>query len=272
MLAWSPILIQKIEIHALGFVLRKLQLNRHRHLEVAAHAHDCAQLILFLSGEGVQTIGRRRHVARTGDLFIIPAGTPHGFALQGRSRPLCLVLDYELEDAGRVRISHRRLPFATLNELHGLLARVPPKGRLTLSDYPAILAVVARLLEPSRSDVESPRDDGVYTKVRSLLDEPQPLARLARAAGYHPDHLTRKLKREAGLGLRALRDRVRLERAQAALTTSASIADAATRSGFEDPNYFARWFKRQTGQTPGAFRRAHPQAGLMQKTSRESRE
>lgn len=255
MLAWSPILIQKIEIHALGFVLRKLQLNRHRDAEVSPHAHDCAQLILYLSGEGVQTIGVRRRTARTGDLFIIPAGTPHGFALQGRSRPLCLVLDYELEGAGRVRATHRRLPPATLNELHGLLARVPAKGRLTLSDYPPILAVVASLLDHSPADPVLPRDPGVFARVRDLLRTPAPIAKVARSAGYHPDHLTRKLKREAGLGLRALRDRVRLETAQAALRTAPTIAEAAVQSGFDDPNYFARWFRRQTGQTPGAWRK-----------------
>ena len=61
MLAWSPILIQKIEIHALGFVLRKLQLNRHREAEVAPHAHAHAQLILYLTGEGlVEALAPRR--------------------------------------------------------------------------------------------------------------------------------------------------------------------------------------------------------------------
>ena len=127
MLAWSPILVQKIEIHALGFVLRKLQLNRHRETEVAPHRHEHAQLILYLTGEGVQTVGRRRRNARSGDLFVIPAGLPHGFALQGGSRPLCLVLDYDVEDSGRVRSAHRRLPPDTLNELHTLLARLPAK-------------------------------------------------------------------------------------------------------------------------------------------------
>jgi AraC-like DNA-binding protein len=33
------------------------------------------------------------------------------------------------------------------------------------------------------------------------------------------------------------------------------VAEAALQSGFEDPNYFARWFRRQTGQTPQAWRR-----------------
>ena len=91
MLAWQPLLIQKIEIHALDFVLRKLQLNRHRDAEVAPHGHDYAQLILYLSGEGVQTVKGRRHRALAGDLFVIPAGTAHGFSVAGRIRPLCLV-------------------------------------------------------------------------------------------------------------------------------------------------------------------------------------
>ncbi|MSU51499.1 MAG: helix-turn-helix domain-containing protein [Opitutus sp.] len=253
MLAWSPLLIQKIEIHALGFVLRKLQLNRHRDAEVAPHGHDFAQLILYLTGEGVQTVNGRRRRARAGDLFVIPAKAPHGFSVAGRSRPLCLVLDYELEDAGRVRAAHRTLSPATLNELHALLARVPHKGRLTLGDYPAILAVVARLLE--HSPVETAPAPTLFEKLREQVATSASLGKIARDLGYHPDHLNRKLKRESGIGLRALRDRVRLAGAQAALRTEPSVAEAATRAGFEDPNYFARWFRRQTDRTPGAWQR-----------------
>ena len=102
MLAWSPLLVQKIEIHALDFVLRKLQLNRHRDAEVAPHGHAYAQLILYLSGEGVQTVNGRRRRARAGDLFVIPPHVPHGSFVAGRSRPLCLVLDYELEEGEEV--------------------------------------------------------------------------------------------------------------------------------------------------------------------------
>lgn len=252
MLAWSPLLVQKIEIHALGFVLRKLQLNRHRDAEVAAHGHGYAQLILYLDGEGVQTVRSRRRRARAGDLFVIPAGTPHGFSTVGRSRPLCLVLDYELEGHGRVRAAHRTLTPATLNELHALLARVPRKGRLTLADYPAILAVVARLLGQAPASPAPPPT--LFETLREQVRDPRPLAHVARDHGCHPDHLSRKLKRESGLGLRALRNRVRLEAAEAALRTAPSVADAATRCGFDDPNYFARWFRRQTGRTPREFR------------------
>lgn len=253
MLAWSPILIQKIEIHALGFVLRKLQLNRHRETEVAPHGHDYTQLILFLAGEGAQVIRGRRHEARAGDLFVIPPGIPHGFAVVGRSRPLCLVLDYQTARKS-TRLVHRRLPQHTLNELHGLLARVPTKGRPTLSDYPAIIAVVARLLEPSAGDQHAPAPAPLIERVRGRLREERPLSEIARDAGYTRDTLSRKFKREHGLGLRAMRDQLRLEAAQEALRAHAEVAEAAAKAGFEDPNYFSRWFRKQTGTTPSAWR------------------
>jgi AraC-like DNA-binding protein len=256
MLAWSPILIQKIEIQALGFVLRKLQLNRHREAEVAAHRHEFTQLILYLSGEGWQTTNGRRREAHTGDLFVIPPGVEHGFSQNGASRPLCLVLDYDIKTRRRVRGSHRRLEQSTLNELHDLLARVPRKGRLTLSDYPPIIAVIARLLESSPESSAPAAPVSLLERVSALLRTPAPLAVVAKESGYQPDYLNRKLKRETGIGLRALRDRLRLEAAQKSLRDDRSIADAATSAGFEDPNYFARWFRKQTGRTPSDWRRA----------------
>lgn len=263
MLAWSPILIQQIEIHALGFVLRKLQLNRHRVAEVALHRHPYNQLILYLAGEGRQRIDTRSLEARAGDLFLIPADTPHGFSVVGSSRPLCLVLDYATPDRPP-RFAHRRLPQEALNDLHGLLARVPTKGRPTLSDYPAIIAVVARLLEPRKPGSDSPRGAGqggaatppLFEQVRTRLRSTRSLAEVARASGYARDALTRRLKREHGLSLRGMRDQLRLEAAQQALRDVPEVSLAAARAGFDDPNYFARWFRRQTGQTPSAWRRA----------------
>jgi AraC-like DNA-binding protein len=257
MLAWSPILVQKIEIHALGFVLRKLQLNRHREAEVASHRHAYAQLILYLAGEGMQRVAGRRYAARSGDLFIIPPHTPHGVSVIGHSRPLCLVLDFETEKS-RPRIAHRHLPQSSLNELHALLTRVPTKGRPRLGDYAAILAVVAHLLEPARAAAAARRPATTVERVRELLRAPTTFAALARETGYHRDHLSRKLKRETGLGLRGLRDQLRLETAQHALRAAPTIAEASTQAGFDDPNYFARWFRHQTGHTPSAWLLCQP--------------
>jgi AraC-like DNA-binding protein len=256
MLAWSPILIQRIEISALGFVLHKLQLNRHRDAEVSPHAHDCTQLILYLAGEGIQWIRGRRHEARGGDLFILPPHVPHGFSAVGGSRPLCLVLEYRTPRRGR-RVAHRRLPQQTLNELHALLARVPTKGRPRLSDYPPILAVVARLLEPPRpaSAPAAIPATPLFDRVRSGLADRRPLADVARSAGYARDSLSRRLKHDHGLSLRGLRDQLRLEQAQRALREGANVTAAGAAAGFDDPNYFARWFRLRTGLQPSVWRR-----------------
>lgn len=256
MLAWSPILIQQIEIHALGFVLRKLQLNRHRETEVAPHSHPYTQLILYLAGQGHQWVRHTRFSARGGDLFIIPPHVMHGFSTVDNSRPLCLVLDYETPKKAP-RSVHRTLPQHTLNELHGLLAQVPAKGRPTLSDYPAIIAVIARLLEPARATaLPQPPPPTLFDRVRHRLREPAPLTEIARETGYARDALSRRLKREHGLGLRGMRDQLRLEAAQTALRSSVSVSEAASLAGFEDPNYFARWFRTKTGLTPSRWRKS----------------
>lgn len=261
MLAWSPLLVQKIEIQALGFVLRKLQLNRHRDAEVALHAHPFSQLILYLAGEGVQVVRDRRHEARAGDLFVIPPDIAHGFAVRPGSRPLCLVLDFETARRPR-RLVHRRLPHRTLNELHALLARVPTKGRLRLAVYPAILEVVARLLEPRADDAPAESAPSpLLARLREQLPTAPNLREVARAAGYARDSLSRKLKREHGLGLRGLRDQQRLVAAEQALQRSATISEAAAHAGFDDPNYFTRWFRRRTGRTPSQWKRGAERPG-----------
>ncbi len=78
-----------------------------------------------------------------------------------------------------------------------------------------------------------------------------PVAKLAERVGYHPDHLTRLLKKETGMTSGQLRAALRLKRAQAELEAGATVAE---RSGFADANYFTRWFKRQTAKTPREWR------------------
>lgn len=249
---WSPLLVQQIELRALGFVLHTLRLNRHRETEVKEHHHSFDQLILYVSGQGWQTLDGVRHQAGPGDLFLIPPGIAHGFGQEGRSRPVCLVLDFESGRGGRPL--HRRLPPAEVDELRRLLAAVPTKGRLRLAHYPIVLEVVARLLEPSPRTASPPADGPPdwLRLVRAQAALRSAPGEIARVAGYHRDHLTRKLKQKEGLGLRALRDRHRLAVAMEALRAGAKVGDAAAAAGFDDQNYFARWFKKRTNQTPSA--------------------
>jgi AraC-like DNA-binding protein len=256
--AWSPILVQKVEIQALNLSIRKLQLNRHRLAEVHPHNHDSPQIILYLSGSGRQSVAVRTFPVKPGALFLIPSGVDHGFTSAQESLPLCLVLDYERTDHQPKRIRHHILGPEIINELHTLLSRLPAKGRLKLSDYATVISVVSRLFDLSR------RSKNRSASVLSLSEKTEHLLRradadlhllrdIAREVGYAPDYLNRKLKAETGRGLRQARDAIRLERANQYLRSGRTVTETAHSSGFSDPAYFSRWFRKKTGCTPSEF-------------------
>ena len=258
--AWSPILVQKVEIQALNLSIRKLQLNRHRLSEVRFHRHNSPQIILYLSGSGRQRIGSRSYPVGPGDLFLIPGNLGHGFTTEGKALPLCLVLDYERTDRPPSRVRHHHLGPRRINELHTLLSRIPTKGRLKLSDYAPVISVVALLFELSRNRRSDPTPlPTLSERTEDLLrlDEAhtRSLSAIARDIGHAPDYLNRKLKAETGRGLRQTRNAIRLERASQVLRSGRTVTDAAHLAGFTDPAYFSRWFRKQAGMTPSSFQR-----------------
>ena len=71
------------------------------------------------------------------------------------------------------------------------------------------------------------------------------------------DHLNRQLRAEIGTTVGGLLNRLRLEEVTRALrTTGRGIGEISSAIGMDDQNYFARWFRKQTGQTPTHWRAA----------------
>ena len=56
-----------------------------------------------------------------------------------------------------------------------------------------------------------------------------------------------------GLTLIQQRDAIRLDRAKRLIRQGLPIATVAARAGFDDSNYFSRWFKRHTGMPPSHY-------------------
>ena len=100
---------------------------------------------------------------------------------------------------------------------------------------------------------------------RAALDrgEPAPtLTALARALGLSAATLRRRLDAE-GAAWGPLKDEVRRDLAVQLLAEGRmSVADIATRLGFEDASTFYRAFRKWTGSAPGAWRSAQ-QAALV---------
>lgn len=85
------------------------------------------------------------------------------------------------------------------------------------------------------------------------------VAGVAERFHYSPSYLTAMYKRVFGIGIVEQITEYRIDHARELLsTTTTPVADVARESGYDDPKYFMRVFKRRTGLTPGQYRDAFP--------------
>lgn len=78
---------------------------------------------------------------------------------------------------------------------------------------------------------------------------------LAAKLSTHPSSLARKFKEETKMTLTAYQQMLRIKQAKQLLKTeNLSVEEIAWTIGYEDPSYFARVFKKETGRTPSQYR------------------
>lgn len=96
----------------------------------------------------------------------------------------------------------------------------------------------------------------VRAMVERRFQEPLTLRELAEEAGVEPSRLAHAFRRHYGATvgerLRELRVRYAIQR----IHSSAALNQIALDAGFSDQSHFTRTFRRATGMTPAAFRRA----------------
>ena len=104
--------------------------------------------------------------------------------------------------------------------------------------------------------------DLAAVKARDILDgnpdQDLDLEKLAEACSVSKSHLCRVFKKLTGQTVSNYLNSVRIARACELLSeTGFSIEEVALRSGFNNPSYFFRVFKKQTGKLPLEWRKTH---------------
>lgn len=138
-----------------------------------------------------------------------------------------------------------------------------PQGPLlTQGVVAAITALLLRAAHPappaprSTPSLSSARLRRLEEWVEANLAEPFSLQEMAGCVGLSVFHFSRALKASTGLTPRGLVTRRRLQRAETLLTeTRMPLAEVALATGFADQAHFTNLFRRETGVTPGAWRR-----------------
>ena len=256
-----------------GLSVRRIRLNRHlpEAQWIAAHQHPYSQILLYLGGTGSQSIAGRRHLIEKGHLFFIPPRVKHAFLEPAGQKPLCLAVDFDYKDGNGRGPMVQRLNSMEFGQVRHALAGLNRwrNGREKIEPGEAaevlrLIEIFFRALHLLRGRASGPEQSALFQAVQRALHEEaafrEPLSHLAQRIGYHPDYLNRVLKQICGSTLGELRAEMRLRRCTHLLASTRPISDVAESAGFDDPNYFARWFREQTGRTPTAWRRGRTTA------------
>ncbi|MFV0338429.1 MAG: helix-turn-helix domain-containing protein [Chthoniobacterales bacterium] len=264
---YRPIIWQRLGVAVGGFRVHKLELHRHTEgLErLAMHSHKFHQCLVYLSGRGQQKLATLSQAVHSGTLVVVPSGVQHAYAREGKPA-LCLVLGFSTTRKILKKPLLLQLSASELSEIKRSLAEitqdfVDDEFARQLWQGSVALRLLQHLLSAAGilKSVPQKKKSGLVRSVETWLQDPSndllKLDALCAELGVQRDSLTRRVKAETGLTLTQMRSAIRLRRAQDSLRKFPRVVDAAEVCGFGDQNYFARWFREQTGESPLAWRK-----------------
>lgn len=261
----QPILLEDLKIALPGVVLRRIALNRHmpRVEKLSEHVHDFQQVLLYLKGAGEQHLDDAAVPVSRGTVLSIPAGRKHRFVKSKAASPICLAIDLEVTsgvqwpDRGTLNRDQLATVESRLFDLNTLQRKKNPSPVAIAS---RILRILGEIEEALRGEVDPfPAGGPVTSKVLRVV-EGSDLAgltprRIALECGRTLDHLNRQIGSESGMTVGQVLNKARLKKGTDLLMgTASSIGEIGSAIGFDDQNYFARWFRKQTGRSPSHWR------------------
>ena len=240
------------------------------------HSTPSHELIHVLNGSACIQFRQRAFNVGPGDTFVIPQGTlhrdiregetyrviytffrwPSGKELLAKLQPVALI-GISAGARTHVQMLVRQLESEYLGEAHGSSERM----QLILMEILLALARHSHAAAPSaastRGDMalarRKKRAEEVHRFLAEHCAEQISLEELAKAHDVSPFHLCRTYTQTFGVSMTDTVARLRVERGAELLKTGVSVKEAASRSGFTDPNYFAKVFRKVTGLSPSQY-------------------
>jgi AraC-like DNA-binding protein len=247
------------------------------------HSLGFFDVILVTRGTGWFWLDSHRHAVRPGAVFFTTPGQVRRWDTNQLDGVCLFFEDFFVKEFLQDDAFLHRLPYFHADPARAALALAPAAARRVQ----ARLAAMQRELAHYRSDtvdllraqlhetlivlareyaaahrVASQRPTHrVVSRFMELVE--QDAVRRHRIADYAaelavtPGHLSVLCTQYVGQRAKRLLDNVLVSRARRMLLyTDESTARVGASLGFEDPSYFSRFFRRETGQTPKEFRNA----------------
>ncbi|WP_084093526.1 AraC family transcriptional regulator [Amycolatopsis rifamycinica] len=237
------------------------------------HRHTFHELVHVTGGTGAHVVDTARWPLRPPHFGVIAPGQVHQWAgVRDLTGHVVLFTDDFLLDHPADRELLRRLSERPWLHLDGdadarvtrLIADLEDEYRRGGESTESVLRALVHVLLVRAGRLlgtpPPPPAGAVAAEFVRLAGRPGPGPWSVRAhagrLGVTPGHLTEAVKAATGRTAAQLLREARVREAQRfLLRTDLTVRQVASRVGFADPAYFCRFFRRETGLTPGAFRR-----------------
>lgn len=234
------------------------------------HKHDFYHFLYLEAGSGWHEIDFTRYPARRGQLFFVKPGQVHAWQLGRGTRGFVLEFTASsLEASQRNRRLLRGLEAAPgvvegsevlplLRLMHEEFTEAKPGFRAALESL--LAALIVRVSRAGGGEGEGKAPAALVEKFRGLVERnfrrEHKVEAYAAELGTTTKALTTQVARALGRPAGALiQERCLVEAKRLLAHSDLSVSEVGYELGFDDPNYFARFFRSRTGLTPGRFRR-----------------
>ena len=215
------------------------------------HRHECWEILLCLFGTGIAIIGGEEYPFTDGTIFCIPPGIPHSKeAENGFSDGSVWLMDF-LPPDNRSILIYQDDAEHTFEHLYSTAMRIQLQKPAIADVMYQILMGWSSTLTPSCPPVER-FQSLLLDNVRNCNFD---LGLAIAQTGYSSSYFRKLFKEVTGLSPIMYFNRMRIEYAKTLLRqdSTLSIKEIAASSGFPDPYYFSRVFKKITGYSPSDY-------------------
>lgn len=262
------------------------------------HDHLFHEIVVIESGKVIQEVVDGKHLMRPGDIMVMHPQSWHSFHTRGEASLFNCLFDASLVMAphglfaslqGAFNLFRRRhvrpheqppvflRPDASERDelrmrIHSMTveqqAQHPGWEVAQLSHLLVFLVAIGRLAQRQQTGMnhENVLVDHHVLHAIDLLDagceQSWTLGDLAKTVAISPFELSRRFNDAMGMSIPEYINTRRVEEACRRLAiTDAPITTIAFDTGFQDPSYFARIFRRVTGMSPREYRKRHAVQG-----------
>lgn len=214
---------------------------------------DSYEIIYVLDGDVHIREGDTAYHLKKGDMLLLSPDVEHGGIHISHGHTSFYWLHYVTDTPKAFAIPKHSTPEARHTERVMIeIMQHQQRGDASMAD----LLLAQWLLEANRpAERRSKRAHEIAEYIRIHAHHPLSVEEVADRFGYAPDHISRILRQEFGVGAKAMIVEKRLEYIEnILLNTNEPVKDVARRCGFEDENIFAKFFKYHEGITPTEFR------------------